>query len=156
MENTLENKARFFAQYWGQNVYRIKDGIDEPGKNIINDDLVAFLELKPLSMISDEEAIEVAKIVSPMLFEGNGDDGGHVVDKTEKEWISVIHKRKIISVDIDFDGYVYEYHEDENYLRPIRSSYGTDFLRSKGYALPWNGLSVEKMIEYGWIKIKTS
>ena len=26
-----------------------------------------------------------------------------------------------------------------------------DFLRSKGYALPWMGLSVEKLVEYGWV-----
>ena len=30
-----------------------------------------------------------------------------------------------------------------------------DYLRSKGYALPWLGLSVEEMIEAGWIKIKS-
>lgn len=29
-----------------------------------------------------------------------------------------------------------------------------DFLRSKGYALPWMGLSVEEMVEYGWIRLK--
>lgn len=27
------------------------------------------------------------------------------------------------------------------------------YLRSKGYALPWMGLSVEQQIEYGWIKL---
>lgn len=29
-----------------------------------------------------------------------------------------------------------------------------DYIRSKGYALPWMGLSVEQQIEYGWIKLK--
>ena len=28
-----------------------------------------------------------------------------------------------------------------------------DYLRSKGYALPWMGLSVEEMVEAGWIKL---
>jgi hypothetical protein len=28
-----------------------------------------------------------------------------------------------------------------------------DYLRSKGYALPFLGLSVEKLIEYNWIKL---
>ncbi|GGG97494.1 hypothetical protein [Pedobacter zeae] len=32
--------------------------------------------------------------------------------------------------------------------------YVTDYLRSKGYALPWMGLSVEKQIEYGWVKLE--
>jgi hypothetical protein len=29
-----------------------------------------------------------------------------------------------------------------------------DYLRSKGYALPWMDLSVEDLVEYGWIKLK--
>lgn len=31
----------------------------------------------------------------------------------------------------------------------------TDYLRSKGYALPYMGLSVETLVEYGWIKLTT-
>lgn len=31
--------------------------------------------------------------------------------------------------------------------------YITDYLRSKGYALPWMGLSVDQMVEAGWIKL---
>lgn len=30
-----------------------------------------------------------------------------------------------------------------------------DFLRSRGYALPWMGLSVEKLVQSGWVKLKT-
>lgn len=29
----------------------------------------------------------------------------------------------------------------------------SDYLRSKGYALPWMGFSVENQIKYGWIKL---
>jgi hypothetical protein len=29
-----------------------------------------------------------------------------------------------------------------------------DYLRSKGYALPWMGLSVDELVEYGWVKLK--
>lgn len=29
-----------------------------------------------------------------------------------------------------------------------------DFLRSKGYALPWMDLSVEDLVNYGWVKLK--
>jgi len=29
-----------------------------------------------------------------------------------------------------------------------------DFLRSKGYALPFMGLSVDELVNYGWIKFK--
>lgn len=33
------------------------------------------------------------------------------------------------------------------------ASTDVDYLRSKGYALPWMGLSVEEMIQAGWIKL---
>lgn len=31
--------------------------------------------------------------------------------------------------------------------------YSTDYLRSRGYALPWMGLSVEELESAGWIKL---
>jgi hypothetical protein len=31
-----------------------------------------------------------------------------------------------------------------------------DYLRSKGYALHWMDLSVEDLVEYGWIKLNNS
>ena len=30
----------------------------------------------------------------------------------------------------------------------------TDYLKSKGYAMPYMGLSVEKLIEYGWVVLE--
>ena len=154
-ENTLENKTKFFAQYWGQHLiimdYFLRKIDHVTLYEIEADDI---LQLKPISKISDEYAIEVAKIVSPSLFLSSGNDNKHFIDKSEKDWISVKHKRKIFSVDIDLDGYVYEYHEDEGYTRPSKSYAGTDYLRSKGYALPWMDLSVEDLQNYGWIKLK--
>ena len=29
-----------------------------------------------------------------------------------------------------------------------------DYLRGNGYALPWNDLKIEDLIEYGWVKLK--
>lgn len=54
MENTLENKVKFFAQYWGQKV--MTNGrslfevsyLDEPRDN-------EYLELKNIDHITDEE-----------------------------------------------------------------------------------------------------
>ena len=155
-ENNLENKAKFFAQYWGQHLIimgsflRIIDHVTLC--NIENDDI---LQLKPLSKISDEDVIEVARIVSPSLFFSSGSNNKHYIDRsTEPDWISIKHNKKVISVDIDFDGYIYEYHEDLGYTRPAKSFAGTDYLRSKGYALPYMDLSVEDLIEYGWIKLE--
>ena len=106
MENTLENKEKFFAQYWGQEVkkYLIQTDATQSYYNVSDNFGMAlkdaFLELKPLSQISYEDSAEVAKVSS-----------------------------KVIEA--------------------------VDCLRSKGYALPWNSLSVEKQIEYGWVRLKT-
>ena len=67
LENTLENKAKFFAQYWGQNVltstyhttklyHRKLYCINRGNMRCEKQD---FLELKPLSQISDEDAINL-------------------------------------------------------------------------------------------------
>ena len=58
-ENTLENKAKFFAQYWGQHVLYFSSDFLRKIDNLTldsveNDD---FLELKHILQISDEEAI---------------------------------------------------------------------------------------------------
>ena len=156
-QNTLENKARFFAQYWWQEVFLLNSNKYRITKSRFNAETLkqeCSLELKPLSQISDEDAIEVAKLVSPMLFEGRGKNGGHYIDKSETWWYSVKHNGKTLMVDIDLDGYVFEYDEVDEYKRPSRSLMGTDYLRSKGYALPYMDLSVEDLVEYGWVKLK--
>ena len=155
-QNTLENKAKFFSQYFSQHVLYFSSDFLRKIDNLTldsieNDD---FLELKPLSQISDEDAINVAKLVSPMFFEGIGKNGGHYIDKSEIEWYSVKHDRKTLMVNIDLDGYVFEYDEIDGYKKPSRSLIGTDYLRSKGYALPYMDLSVEDLIDYGWVKLK--
>ena len=105
-QNTLENKAKFFAQYWGQHVLyfssdflRKIDSLTLVG--IENDD---YLELKPISKITDEDAINL--------------------------------------------GYGYASHLKSNLDRNI------DQLRNLGFAVPWMDLSVEDLVEYGWIKLK--
>lgn len=106
MENTIENKSKFFAQYWGQKVLRASKNHEltwtiTDSNNPVESE---YLNLKPLSAITDEDR-----------------------DYCVSMWRGVFKK--------EFD-----------------LSQG-DFLRSKGYALPWMGLSVETMIEYGWIKL---
>jgi len=160
MENTIENKAKFFALYWGQPIFKYygkhttgeKFALDFKNFGALHN---GFLELKPLSQITDEDAIELSKIIAPDLFMSAGNDNKHFIDRRfEPAWITVRHRRKIQSVDIDFDGYTCICNEEEEYLRNPYAHSGIDFLRSKGYALPWNGITVEKMIEYNWIKLK--
>lgn len=115
MKNTVENKAKFFAQYWGQNILRYEPDLGY--HRIVNDYKIGnadefVAELKPLSKITDEDLREL-------------NAGRH-------EWIVL-----------------YEDNPEEE-LTPQ----AFDFLRSKGYALPFMGISVEQQIEWGWIKLK--
>lgn len=121
MENTLENKSRFFAQYWGQKVIALDDE-----QTFIISDLSQIknwhLELTPLSDITDEDAKKVAALAYKIRT-------GNIVDGK---------------------GYLHQFDK-------VNASYPTiisDYLRSKGYALPWMGLSVEQLMKYGWVKLE--
>jgi hypothetical protein len=106
-----ENKVKFFALYWGQEI--LSNGI-EIGANVGDCEEEMFLLLKPLSSITDEDA--------------------EVIDLT--------------SEDYNEDGWV-----DKDGLFYFWAFQDVDYLRSKGYALPWMGLSVEEMCEAGWIRL---
>ena len=121
-QNTLENKARFFAQYWGQHVlYFSSDFLRKIDYltivGIENDD---YLELKPLSQISDEDSIEISK-----EFPAFKSDIRNSVKELFKEF-------DVLELSLETG----------------------DYLRLKCYALPWMDLSVEDLVEYGWIKLK--
>ena len=131
MENTLENKAKFFAQYWHQYVVKVKSQTDDTvtrvGYGIMQDFINScYLQLTPLSQITDEDAIEVASIIAKTIT--NVDDNSPVLINSNE-----------VKKDIEVLAF---------------ASYETvDYLRSKGYALPFMTLSVEKLIEYGWVKL---
>ena len=123
MKNTLENKTKLFAQYWGQHLIIMGSFLRRIDHvtlcNIENDDI---LQLKPLSKISDEDAL----ILSKMRY-------------SFEEYINLKNGKCMVSC-----------HENQKYLIQIQ----VDFLRSKGYALPYMDLSVEDLIDYGWIKLE--
>lgn len=130
MKNTLENKARFFAQYWGQKLLTWKENngkLKPVNCGYINDTGV-YLELTAPSQITDEHAIEVAKIIWLTR-----EHIGHL-----KEEITDLFSEDVLTLKTPV---VY-----------LNRAY--DYLRSKGYALPFMGLSVEKQIEYGWVELK--
>ena len=137
-QNILENKARFFAQYWCQKIICFphnKNPIryDNPNKLLAGTfERKAYLQLKPLSQISDEDAIDVSKIF------GLGHLSGAI-----KELILSIFRTSI-----NDSGTTSSTNGIKNWMQVF------DYLRSKGYALPYMGLSVEDLVEYGWIKLK--
>lgn len=129
--NTPENKVRFFAQYWGQEIQIEKrfDGDDlymsTPLQGINQNSSVEkrYLELKPLSSISEEDAIEAAKILNTNTEYG-----------------------------FDLEDYLSDY--EWNNIAPLEALNVYDYLRSKGYAVPYLNYSVEDLIKLGWIRLK--
>lgn len=149
-----ETKLRFYAQYYGH--YPFCYGYEDWEKrNMIIVDGISlrmseeessdpsyydYLELKPLSTISDEEAITVANTVL-------GLNSGHSYI-TEKGCTDTVIHIKISNV--RYMPSEREYGCSTDYL-PQKIS---DFLRSKGYALPFQGISVDEQVQAGWVRLR--
>ena len=139
MDNTIENKARFFALYWGQEVGRKSlsywtryveiDYINQMSTSRYAERY--FLELKPISLITDEDLIAIE---SNLQGKGTHFTVEITADNYKNHWVAKY---------------------GDNVMKGYFALKDFDYLRSKGYALPFMGLSVETMIEYGWIKLKT-
>ena len=156
-EITPENKAKFFAQYWGQKIAHYSDGNNARytvcvGKYPFSS--IHHIILKPLSSISDEDAIDVAKIVHSTSFLNHKHKWEVDVD-VEYGFKTVSAKGSYHSFDIDIidDGHVSMYDGDNPTLSTLNHYGALDLLRSRGYALPYMGLPVKEMIEAGWIKL---
>lgn len=152
VEINNENKAKFFALYWGQEIFRYRnvDKISPQAINIhvdhytLNPTVVfefGYIVLKHLSSISDEDAIEVAKINTSIDW-NNGLE--------PSVWINSFGY-KVVS---NGTGLIQRYGQTL-ICEPYLSLHQFQLLISKGYALPWMGLSVEEMVEAGWIKLTT-
>lgn len=133
MELTLENKAKFMYQYWGQEVFKLQ-GLDKiyksPYVEVLDED---HLLLKQLSSITDEDAIEVSNILG-INNDAMVHHGRLFVDR-------ILGKRAGNS-------------QDNCYLTS-NSLQCCDYLRSKSYALPYMGTSIADLISAGWIKLKS-
>lgn len=140
MENTLENKEKFLFQYYGQQCFKVTvDAIVNQkvtGFFVERFGETGFLELKPISSITDEDAIEVFNMALRYRH-----DAIHRL--TEKDFIK---QGKRFAEDLQYinGGYIVG-------LLGVLSS--IDYLRSKKYALPYNGLSVEEQVKRNWIKL---
>ncbi len=146
MKAEINNGTRilFESLYIYQNVYR---GSKTPNKyGILTPRLLDrpqskydWLELKPLSQISDEDAVEVSGFDSSINW-NNG---------LEKQIWKNTFGFTVVS---NGTGLIHKYGQFVIWERNL-SHVQFDYLRSKGYALPWMDLSVEEMIEAGWIKL---
>ena len=111
-------KCRFFAQYWGtKKMYVGGVGLVEVGKggwNLKHPDF--FLQLKPLSKITDEDAISMYRGLERNYESSN------------------------------------QFLEDYKSIGFLEQS-EVDFLRSKGYAVPYMEYSVDELVKIGWVQL---
>lgn len=147
MENTLKNKVKFFAQYYGQQILCFKGETSSHKYMIVSDNGKTlglpqqYLELTPLHLIGDEDAIELSKYMTYRNNDSkyNRESYFKIYSETlDNEWIQYIKSFCVNTVHFD------EFNNS-----------GWDYLRSKGYALPYNGLSVEEQVSRGWVVLKT-
>lgn len=150
---TRDEIDRIQAMYWGAKTnYLSKEGdMDEPYKigERFYVDLSQFnrckvkLLLTPLASISDDDAIEVAKIAN-VLPNNWFEYKKYSVDKVEHPNEGTEVRVLGYSVRITNDGQIYFY----DYSRPTTAIaiHGIidvlDYLRSKSYALPYKGQSL--------------
>jgi len=135
MEITLENKAKFFAQYIGN--------------KFMADHCLTTLDIIRLDSDKPYGWIDT-------LGQRNYTSNGQLILKP----ISSINPYDIVRVpDSKGEYYTTTYSAFANgiggFLNHLTPS-NFDYLRSKGYALPWMGLSVEQMVEAGWVKLHES
>lgn len=141
MENNIKNKQKLFALYLWQPVFKPENWNNRTevldlynlGRIDFRIDNPSCIELRPLSSITDDEAIEVAKIGLP--------------DKVLYDYLWIPGTGKAIANSID------KGRQTNTFYPHFRFIDTADYLRSKGFALPYMGLSVETMVEYGWIKL---
>lgn len=134
IEITQEIREKIKALYYGQNVLRYKPTYGSYKIRECKPPFTGHLYLKALSDITDEDAIEVFKIQEYR-------------DRKFKD-ISFDDDKGTLCVCIETD-------EDEYGVFEAVYSNGVDYLRSKGYALPAHGFTVQELIDAGVYKIKS-
>ena len=148
MENTLQNKACFFAQYWGQDVLMVvlNNGTHVRAKVGASLDLCNegdYLELMPIEKISRDDCRDIAAMV---FTEPNKDEENMV---SARNFVMHHFNNKNLS---RYYLWKIKPFEDTNLIHVLV----TDYLRSRGYAMPYMGIRVETLVEWGWVKLKTA
>lgn len=143
-DKQAEDREAFYMQYFEQfvltaidrDINKIGCGVSIYNMSLLLDGTFSdhYLELKPLSAITDEDAIEVAKLIgidnSIMLYQKKID--------YVKNWLV---DRNLNTTHVGGDS-------------PLRILSIMDFLRSRGYLLPFRQYTTQQLLDMGWAKLK--
>lgn len=159
MKEDIKKKSNFFAIYFGQKVgFWTLNGREQmfliSSNRFVSSNVKGMtLALKSMKSITDEDAIDVAKIIAPEM-NALHQSAKFLVDRSN-DWLEVKTIHNKFSVDIDYDGIISKCvnDSDEMYRYNENIVHGIDYLRSKGYALPWMGISVKELVEMGWMEL---
>lgn len=133
VELTNELKARFFALYWGQRVWPNQFTVDGQMNSLSEEAMDAlFVELRPLSSITEEEA-ESLKEYKSFSFH------------TANKFVSMLPNYNLKEI---------KAHASKAIFLAYHSCEGADTLRRLGFALPFMGIPVDQWIEWGVVKLK--
>jgi hypothetical protein len=135
---TVEDKAMFFAQHLGQEI-RIPDGTTQTLTGVFNGRYLedrnnswwfSMNESKDLSLLIEYGALLLKPIAS--------------ISDEDKQAITIYWNY----------GKFHPFGYDTPHGFAYYSIDTIDFIRSKGYAIRFQGISVEQQVELGWIKLK--
>ena len=136
MENTTENKLKFFAQYFWQ---RVLKNVKSPQVTILNGHFFYYsvpyienyhLELRSIDSITNDECVELFDLKYPQYK-----------DWEIKSKLGTIEHHVLHSLKSSMN------YQNESYFL-------IDFLRSKGFLVPFMNLTTDQILEFGWAKIK--
>lgn len=183
IENTLENKAKFFALHMHQELC-IPENPDEGYHPFSHNEKWLFLDgilgnkivvrriaervydgynqtrllLKPLSSITDADAIEVAKILS--FHDGKG----LLIDRHRLKHGEITMYDRYNDYPLKINTLYFIPETFEMFSKNDNGNWFNydgerileiaDYLRSKSYLLSWMGLTPDEILNYGWAKYK--
>lgn len=133
MENTVENYFKFKALYFGAPVVRYPLVSKNKDKKFIH---------MPLS----SKHLQLDGSLPPIYLKSLGD-----ISDEDAVGVSYLLYG---TANVDLVADIKESYQTEAFNYGFIQILVGDFLRSKGYALPWNGVSVEQQLERGWLKFK--
>ena len=137
-------KCRFFAQYLGQKVFHgfsdfemilqphhLESSFYNKSKKELSEftNPNPFLELKPLSKISDKDCILIFNKFFPNAIRYSDDEKIYDIKSSVKS------------------NFLEEVISDKDFI------FYTDFMRSKGYALSFMEYSVDDLVSFGWVRL---
>jgi len=155
-----ELKARLFAQYWGQKVMADKFRPDKTFEVVIPGSDRLYLKLRPITSITEKEAIEIGKAATNITTDWNSSQNKKYfkVKKDKYGGIEVSEKYSTREVVIDpVDGEINVYNDFDKQNVELDASatkiWAYQLMISFGICLPFMGYSVEDLVNTGWVRL---